>query len=144
MSSTSEGNGHEKRFAAMLTRNLGYDLVAKARRTPIYVKGMVVGGGDSDLVHGTIDSIFFRRNDRVLLVQVTTLSGLSERRAKLREVLPRLPTDHVDVVLAGWDKEGQVFRLFRPDTDFLDDHQWRLGPTDKLWPWERTTLQVTL
>lgn len=147
MSSTSEGNGHEKRFVAMLTRNLGYDLVAKAKRTPIYVKGKVVGGGDSDLVFGTIDSMFFRRDERVLLVQVTTLSGLSERRAKLREALPRMPRNHVDVLLAGWDKDEQVFRLFRPDTDFLDDHKWRLGPRDTRWPWEpsmETTRQVTL
>lgn len=144
MSTTSEGNGHENRFIAILTRQLGYDLVAKAKRTPIYVRGKVVGGGDSDLVFGTIDSMFFRRSERVLLVQVTTLSGLSERRAKLREALARMPRDHVDIVLAGWDREAQAFRLFRPDTDFLDTHGWRLGPRDREWPWERTVRQATL
>jgi hypothetical protein len=152
MDTTRKGDTLEKRFARIM-EGMGYMMAAKAVRQPIYgrpggpsTRPVVIGGRPIDLVRGTIDSIFVHPQRRVALAQVTTVNGLSERRQKLREVLPSLPLQHVEPILAGWDAGLRLYRLYRAEEDFLESG-WRLATGDIELPWWRPaepTIQVKL
>lgn len=159
MNSTRRGNALENRAIGILVDKFGYLLGAKAKRTPIYVNrpgvnsaGFVVGGGGADLIEGSTDAIMFKALPpaELLILQVTTMSGVSARRQKLRAVRDRLPL-FAHLHIWAWDDELRAFRLFRdtPEAreDFLE-RGWRIdSKTDGIWPWDRpapTTEQLTL
>lgn len=138
VSTTKKGDRLEAR-ARRIVHEIGYTIVARAKRTPIYKMGKVVANnGNIDLAEGAVDFIAIKHGQRTLFVQVTTVKSTSPRRMKLRGIGNFDDKNH-EVLLMAWSEDRQAFVLYRKEDNYLqpkDGTAWLIRDGDKRWPWD--------